>query len=87
MTLCRATGLEPIFLLHPLDLLGGDQAPALAFFPGMDVPSREEGRCSSSGCSTVLGEHFELVNMSTHARALHGRGTRPGAAGAPAVAA
>ena len=26
---CRLMGVEPSFLLHPLDLLGGDQAPAL----------------------------------------------------------
>jgi hypothetical protein len=34
---CRASGVEPSFLLHPLDLLGGDQVKELAFFPGMDL--------------------------------------------------
>lgn len=69
VTLCRATGLEPSFLLHPLDLLGGDDAPALAFFPGMDMPSRRKAMLFERALR-VLGEHFTLVNMSTHAHAL-----------------
>lgn len=32
---CRATGTPISFLLHPLDIIGGDKAPQLAFFPGM----------------------------------------------------
>lgn len=32
---CRASGTPVSFLLHPLDLIGGDLAPELAFFPGM----------------------------------------------------
>lgn len=35
--LCRRTGTAPSFLLHPLDLIGPEQAPELAFFPGMDL--------------------------------------------------
>ena len=62
VTLCRVTGLEPSFLLHPLDLLGGDEAPALAFFPGHGHDEPEEGRCCSSGCCGAgralrAGEH------------------------------
>jgi peptidoglycan/xylan/chitin deacetylase (PgdA/CDA1 family) len=66
---CRLTGTQPSFLLHPLDLLGGDQAPALAFFPGMDLTG-ERKRELFHRVLTVLGEYFTLVNMSTHARAL-----------------
>ncbi len=84
VTLCRATGLEPSFLLHPLDLLGGDEAPALAFFPGMDMPSRSKVVLFERALR-ILGEHFELVNMSTHARALLSR--QGLALRAPAVAA
>ncbi|MEL6131961.1 MAG: polysaccharide deacetylase family protein [Bacteroidota bacterium] len=36
---CKATGTEPSFLLHPLDLIGGDEVPELKFFPGMDISS------------------------------------------------
>ena len=69
VTLCRATGVSPSFLLHPLDLLGADDAPALAFFPGMDMPRRRKVTLFER-VLTILAEHFELVNMSTHARAL-----------------
>lgn len=82
--MCRATGLEPSFLLHPLDLLSGVEAPALAFFPGMDV-SRHKKTELFERVLGVLGEHFELVNMSTHARALMER--KGLALRAPAVAA
>lgn len=84
VTMCRATGLEPSFLLHPLDLLGGEEAPALAFFPGMDVKSRKKVELFERVLK-VLGEHFELVNMSTHARALMDR--KGLALRAPAIAA
>lgn len=33
--LCRMFGVEPSLLLHPLDFLGGDEEPELAYFPGM----------------------------------------------------
>lgn len=69
ITLCQMTRTEPSFLLHPLDLLGGDQVPQLAFFPGMDVTSVQKVKLFE----TVLQElaaHFTLVNMSAHARAV-----------------
>jgi hypothetical protein len=84
VALCRVTGLEPSFLLHPLDVLGVDEAPALAFFPGMDMPGKRKVMLFERALR-VLGEHFELVNMSTHARALLGR--KGLALRAPAVAA
>jgi peptidoglycan-N-acetylglucosamine deacetylase len=69
---CRMTGTEPSFLLHPLDLLGGDQAPALKFFPGMDLPGARKAQIFRRVLG-ILGEHFRLVNMSTHARAILAR--------------
>jgi peptidoglycan/xylan/chitin deacetylase (PgdA/CDA1 family) len=66
---CRLTGTEPSFLLHPLDLLGSDQVPQLAFFPGMDLTGRRKVELFHR-VLRVLGEHYSLVNMSTHARAL-----------------
>ncbi len=47
--MCRLTGTEPSFLLHPLDLIGGDKAPQLAFFPGMDILKRQEGGTARQG--------------------------------------
>ena len=34
---CRAAGVEPSFLLHPLDFLTAESCPALRFFPAMDA--------------------------------------------------
>lgn len=67
--LCRLTGTTISFLLHPLDLLGGEQAPELSFFPGMDLSGAHKMRTFER----VLGRlqrSFRLVNMGTHARAL-----------------
>jgi peptidoglycan-N-acetylglucosamine deacetylase len=36
---CQYTGVRPAFLLHPLDIIGGDKISELSFFPGMDLPS------------------------------------------------
>ncbi len=65
--LCRATGTEPSFLLHPLDLLGAEQAPELRFFPGMDLG----GEHKAAVFRRVLGEigrQFTIVSMGEHAR-------------------
>lgn len=67
LTLCRLTRTEPSFLLHPLDLLGGEQVPTLAFFPGMDVSAARK----IDVFKEVLGEirkSFEPVTMGEHAK-------------------
>jgi hypothetical protein len=74
LRICRLTGTEPSFLLHPLDLLGGDQAPALRFFPGMDLTGAHKTELFTRVVRT-LQRHFRLVNMSAHARAIAERGT------------
>lgn len=44
LRLCRLTRLPPSYLLHSLDLVGGDEHPDLQFFPGMDLgwPQKQE---------------------------------------------
>ncbi len=72
LRLCRLTGTEPSFLLHPLDLLGAEQVPALAFFPGMDLGADHK----LAVFRRVLGEigaRFRPVSMSRHARELLAR--------------
>jgi len=64
--LCRLTGTEPSFLLHPLDLLGPEHAPQLAFFPGMQMSSARKGEIFHR-VLTELGRRFRLVRMSEHA--------------------
>ncbi len=64
---CRAFGVEPSFLLHPLDLLGGDEVPQLAFFPGMDLTSARKAQVFDE----VLGEiaeRFDRVTVGEQAR-------------------
>ncbi|MBI3892641.1 MAG: polysaccharide deacetylase family protein [Candidatus Wallbacteria bacterium] len=39
---CDAAGLGPSLLLHPLDLLGGDELRGLEFFPGMQLSSAQK---------------------------------------------
>jgi hypothetical protein len=66
---CRLTGTEPSFLLHPLDLIDAAQEPRLAFFPGMDVPVHRKAALLRQALR-MMREHFTLVTMSSHARAL-----------------
>lgn len=69
IALCKMTETEPSFLMHPLDLLGGDQVPELAFFPGMDL-SEEQKLLVLDNVIKNLSKHFCLVNMSTHASSI-----------------
>jgi hypothetical protein len=71
--MCRITRTEPSFLLHPLDLMGGDEAPELRFFPGMDIEGKRK-REVFVRVMTTLGHHFTLVDMKTHAESLLRRG-------------
>ena len=59
---CRFTGVEPSFLLHPLDLLGGEDVPQLAFFPGMDLSSAHKTRVFERVVA-ALRESFTLVDL------------------------
>lgn len=69
MALCAATGVEPSFLLHPLDFLGGDRVRELSFFPGMNLPTARKLALFDEVIATLRGR-FELVTMEAHARAL-----------------
>lgn len=67
LRLCRLFGVGPSFLLHPLDLLGKEDAPQLHFFPGMDLPRTYKVDFGDY----VLGRlkhFFDVVPMSVHAR-------------------
>lgn len=76
LILCRMTRTEPSFLIHPLDLISGDQVPALRFFPGMDMDcDKKVGICRRA--LHRLGESFELVPMGRHAEALSERQNLP----------
>jgi hypothetical protein len=72
MAACQLAGMGPSFLLHPLDLLSGDEVPELRFFPGMDLPS-ERKRALFARVLTMLRDHFTLAPMSAHAAAIRER--------------
>jgi hypothetical protein len=63
--LCKITRTPISFLLHPLDLIGGDQISQLAFFPGMDVSSDKKVWVFKN-VIRQLQRHFEMVNMDRH---------------------
>ena len=66
LELCLRTGVNPSFLMHPLDILGPEHAPELAFFPGMDLPAAKKQSVVREVIAT-LAKHFTLVPMSSHA--------------------
>lgn len=70
---CRLAGVEPSFLLHPLDLMGGDEVPQLAFFPGMDITSERKTRLFEKAVG-ILRETYQLVDLETHATRIIERG-------------
>lgn len=66
ISLCKLTKTEPSFLLHPLDLIGGDQIKDLAFFPGMNVKS-EDKIILFKKVIDKLKNNFSVVNMESYA--------------------
>ncbi|MGN6264846.1 MAG: polysaccharide deacetylase family protein [Ginsengibacter sp.] len=65
ITMCKITKTPISFLLHPLDLIGGDQISQLAFFPGMNVNSDKKVDVFKKVISQ-LQRHYEMVNMDKH---------------------
>jgi len=63
--LCKITKTPISFLLHPLDLIGGDQITQLAFFPGMNVESKSKVEIFNKVIET-LKTHYGVVQMSEH---------------------
>jgi hypothetical protein len=67
--MCQMTGTAPSILLHPLDFLGAEDAPALRFFPGMDIP-RERKLELVAETIDLMATRYELVTMREHASRL-----------------
>ena len=72
---CRAAGVGPSILLHPLDLVGaddlGEAGGGLRFFPGMDLPG-ERKRDLVRACLATMAERFEVLTLGGHAARLAG---------------
>lgn len=66
LAMCRLTRTEPSLLLHPLDLMCGEEVPELKFFPAMDLPLKEKLEILGD-ILAIYSAKFEVVNMRTHA--------------------
>ncbi|HXR82911.1 MAG TPA: polysaccharide deacetylase family protein [Hanamia sp.] len=66
ISFCKITGTQPSYLLHPLDLIGGDKIEALAFFPGMNLNSDKKVKVFKY-VMQKMQKNFELMNMSEFA--------------------
>jgi peptidoglycan-N-acetylglucosamine deacetylase len=64
---CAATGTQPSILLHPLDFIGREDCPALAFFPGMAM-ARERKLDIVAELFDILCARYETITMGEHAK-------------------
>ena len=69
LQMCMMTGTRPSFLLHPLDLIGGDIVRELAFFPGMDLSSNKKLKIFKQVIN-ILKNSFSLTSLNHHAEFL-----------------
>jgi peptidoglycan-N-acetylglucosamine deacetylase len=63
ITMCKITRTPISFLLHPLDIIGGDKIEALSFFPGMNIKSERKAQVFKRVLEG-LSKSYRLVNMS-----------------------
>jgi peptidoglycan-N-acetylglucosamine deacetylase len=70
--LCKITGTSPSYLLHPLDLMGADHVPSLAFFPGMNIKSEKKLQVFETALA-MLKKNFDLMPMGAFAKTLEGK--------------
>jgi peptidoglycan-N-acetylglucosamine deacetylase len=72
MFMCKVTKTSPSYLLHPLDLMGKDHVPSLAFFPGMNIASARKIKIFEIAIK-MLKENFDLMPMGEFTNTLSGR--------------
>jgi hypothetical protein len=66
LAMCRAMGVQPSLLLHPLDFLSGEDVAELKFFPGMNMPIERKLELVS-GFIKSYTDSFDVVTMREHA--------------------
>ena len=69
LSLCRLTATQPSLLLHPLDFLGQEDCPELAFFPAMQTPAAPKLEVARKVLQT-FHRQFQVVPMREHAQTL-----------------
>lgn len=70
---CRALGVAPSLLLHPLDFLDGTDVSTLAFFPAMNFPKQKKLETLSRALA-MYRELFDVVPVGVHAAAIERSG-------------
>ena len=83
LTMCRATGIAPSLLLHPLDFMGCDDDRDLAFFPAMGRPFEPKVELVA-WMIDQMSQYWDVRTMKEHAAAV--RATQPDAQTAGATA-
>ena len=69
LRLCRLTDVEPSILLHPLDFLGAEDVPSLAFFPAMRTSAARKIEMVDH-CFARMQALFEVRSLGEHATAI-----------------
>lgn len=67
LRLCRARGVQPSLLMHPLDFLGAEDESDLSFFPAMRM-TRDKKLEVMSEALRLLAENFMVCDLQHHAR-------------------
>ena len=67
LAFCRLVGVQPSILLHPLDFLGKEDVPELAFFPAMGLEARKKLAVVESLLDTLAND-FRVLPLGAHAR-------------------
>ncbi|MEQ1606023.1 MAG: polysaccharide deacetylase family protein [Pyrinomonadaceae bacterium] len=68
ITACSLTGVQPSFLLHPLDFLSGEDVDALKFFPGMNQPTEKKLDLLANTID-AMSARWDIVTTRQHADA------------------
>jgi hypothetical protein len=67
--MCKITGTPVSFLLHPLDIIGGDKIKELAFFPGMNIESKRKILIFKE-VMRILKRNYNLVDLNSFASSI-----------------
>jgi hypothetical protein len=76
LRLCRLAGVQPSILLHPLDFLGKEDVPELAFFPAMGLPAQRKLAFVERLLDLLAAAH-RVVPLGVHAREILEGGPLP----------
>ncbi len=71
LALCRVRRVAPSMLLHPLDFLGCEDEPELAFFPGMKLPRAAKLHVVSDALR-MISERYRMAPLAETAAACAG---------------